>query len=191
MAKASVQDILALKNEVIQVVLEMTERQDWSDISMHDIANKIDIHADDLIALFPDKNDIIGAYARQIDSRLEMEFQGQGDSDSQHDKLFDVFMERFDILNENKSSIISIMNSITLDPKQGIQALPFLCQSVSKMADLSGVEINGWKGALMIAGLSGVYIKTLRDWVNDKSDDMAATMASLDKNLGYLEKINF
>jgi hypothetical protein len=36
--------------------------------------------------------------------------------------------------------------------------------------------------------LTLAYFKTLRDWANDESVDMAHTMASLDKSLGFLER---
>ena len=191
MAKAHTQDILGLKNEVIQGALNLAADKNWSDVSLQDIAKLLSSDIEIITALFPNKNDIIAAYARQIDLRLHDEFEGQGDnSESPRDRLFDIMMERFDILNENRAAVISVINSITLNPRDALDSLSFTCRSTTTMATLAGMDVNGWKGALVITGLSGLYIKTLRDWVADDSEDMAATMASLDKGLGYLDKIN-
>jgi hypothetical protein len=55
--------------------------------------------------------------------------------------------------------------------------------------DLADIPTNGWAGALRVMGVSGVYLKTLRIWISDETDDMAVTMNELDTNLSRGEKI--
>jgi AcrR family transcriptional regulator len=189
MVMTSVQDILDLKRQVIQASLDLAKDVNWADITMADIAQEAKIESSILTALFEDKSTILSAYARQIDLRLEDEFKGQGGDESTRDRLFDIVMERFDILNENRLSIISILNAITLQPYEALSSLPFLCRSSETMLGLAGYKTNGWKGCALITAFAIGYIKILRDWVNDDTPDMAATMASVDKALNYFDKL--
>lgn len=192
MAMAGAQDIIAIKNKLIQTMLDIAADMPWNDITLYDIVAKAGIELDEIKVLFPCKSDIINAYARQVDHRLIDEMDGAfGEGESARDKLFDIIMERFDILNEHRDAIISVINGVTLDPKQGMESLSPLCSSIITIMNIANIEVDGWRGAIKISALSALYLKSLRDWVGDTSPDMAATMAGLDKSLGYFEKIKF
>ena len=191
MGTATAQDIIAMKNKLIQACLDLASMQSWSDVSMDDIANRADVDFDNAMALCPDKDSLFMAYGRQVDLKVAEAFDGEAwDGMSDKDRLFDVLMERFDVLNENRAGVISIINAITLDPKQMICLSPMVCQSMEQMMRVACVDHDGWKGAIKLTALSGVYLKSLRDWVKDDTADMSMTMASVDKGLGYLNKIN-
>ena len=129
------------------------------------------------------------AYGAQINQRLASQFKGHSlEGDTPKDRLFDILMERFDILNEDRQAIISILNAVTLDPHQMVISMPWLCKAMGIVLELADIPSHGWQGGLRITGLTIVYIKTLRVWIGDDSSDMAMTMAALDKNLGYAER---
>jgi ubiquinone biosynthesis protein COQ9 len=190
MTKAQIQEIIDIKDALIQSMLDVAAAQSWNDIEISDIIDHAQCDNDMARVLFSDKQAVLSAYGAQIDQRLADDLKGSfGETDDDKDRLFDVMMERFEILNENRAGVVSILNAVTMDPKQGIKNLPQLCQSVTNMVDIAGVGYEGWKNYIKIPVLTGVYLKSLRTWVNDNSDDMAATMASLDKGLGYLSRI--
>ncbi len=56
------------------------------------------------------------------------------------------------------------------------------------MLEAAGIDTGGYKGAIKIAGLTALYLKTLKTWREDDSEDMAKTMAELDKNLERSEQ---
>jgi len=105
--------------------------------------------------------------------------------------LFDVMMGRFDIFNENRVAVISIANAVTLDPKQIFHHFPNMCHSIARMVEVAEVEESQLIEHVKNIVLTGVYFNSFRVWINDNSGDMAATMATLDKGLSILEKINF
>lgn len=190
MAGTSTQDIKAIKTKVIQATLDLTRDISWSDISMDQIAEKSDVDIDNLESIFPEKSDILMAYARQIDEQVSKEFNVDENTDElAKDQLFDVLMERFDLLNENRASIISIVNGVTMDPKQMADFLPSVYKSMTKMLSIVNIPTDGWRGNLRILGLSGVYLKVLRDWVGDETSDMSITMSSLDQALSKVDSL--
>jgi hypothetical protein len=97
-------------------------------------------------------------------------------------------MERFEVLNEYRAALVSILDSFKTDPKQLVISCPHLGRSMSWMLEAAGVETDGLRGALKVAGLTALYIKTLHVWQDDESADMAKVMASLDKDLGRAER---
>ena len=184
------QDIERLKKEVIQSALLLAESRSWADITLYNISEKSGYSLADIQSFFDDKAAVLDAYGRQIDLRIFTEFGGiHSSEEAEKDRLFDVLMERFDILNENRQAVISILNSVTLDSKMSLMSLPHVFKSMSKMLDIANIATEGLMGNLKIVALTAIYIKVLRNWISDDSADMAATMASLDKALDYLNKI--
>ena len=137
---------------------------------------------------FDDRNDILSAYGRILDKQV-LENIGAPDQDlSPRDRLFDLMMERFDVLNENRAAIVSILNAFRFDPKQAVISLPHLGRSMSWMLEAAGLETGGIKGAAKVLGLTALYLKVLRTWKDDDTEDMSATMAALDKSLSHAEE---
>lgn len=184
------QDIQTIKSDVIQASLDLAAVQPWADITMRDIAQKSGHDLSVIIMLFDDKGDILAARSRQVDAKVAENLHGQSMADDSHkDRLFDVLMERFDVMNEDRAAILSIMRGLPADPKQAVLSLPFVARSMTWMLELAEIPTTGIQGALRVAGLTAVYLKVLRDWAKDDSEDMSKTMASLDKALGHAERV--
>jgi len=177
-----------IREKAIKAALECAVEKGWEHTSLSDIAEQSGIPMCDLHDYFEDRYDILIAYGRMIDRKVLENIGKPEDGILPRDRLFDIIMERFDILNENRDAEKSILNSIRLDPKQGLLGLPYLCKSMSWMLDASGVDTGGIQGAMKVAGLTGVYLNVLRTWIDDDSKDMGKTMAALDKSLGHAEK---
>ena len=92
-------------------------------------------------------------------------------------------MERFDVIGDDHEAVVSILKSFRMDPKQAVISLPHLGRSMSWTLEAAGIETSGMKGAIRVAGLTGIYINVLRTWIEDDSEDLSKTMAALDRNL--------
>jgi len=191
MVKTDIQDILNTKDQLIQTMLMMASKKSWSDIVLKEIIEKSGVDNDMATALFSNKDALLGAYHTKIDYEMAQDCQGTfTENDDIKDRLFDVFMARFDLINDHRAAMISILNDITMNPAQSFCGLPHVCASVHKICDVANVNADGWCGAAKITALTVLYLKFLRDWVRDDSDDMAATMASLDRGLDLFLRIN-
>ena len=176
-----------LKDSVIEAALGLAAQQSWDLISFEEIIEKAGVDLDDAREYFDDKPDILAAYGRKID-RAMVENIGQVDMALPHrELLFDVFMERFDIVNENREAVISILSSFKGDPKQAILSLPHLGRSMSRVLELCGISTDGFMGCARVTAVTGIYLYALKTWIGDDSPDMAKTMATLDKALDKAE----
>jgi hypothetical protein len=107
---------------------------------------------------------------------------------SERDRLFDILMERFDLANQDRAALTSILHSFKTDPKQMVISLPHLGLSMSRMCELAEIDTQGLRGALRVMGLMGAYVWVLRTWLQDDSPDLSKTMSALDKTLSRLEQ---
>jgi len=185
MTKKSAKNI---KEKAVHAALKCALDKGWEHTSLSDIATASNIPLHELHDYFEDRHDVLAAYGKMIDNKVLKAISKPEDNTSPRDRLFDIIMERFDVLNENREAEQSILRSIRLDPKQGLISLPHICKSMSWMLDASGIDTGGGKGALRVAALTAIYLNTLRTWIDDESADMAKTMATLDKSLGHAEK---
>jgi AcrR family transcriptional regulator len=187
MAKKSVKKPASTRDP-IDAALELAAEKGWAEISFEDIAGASGHDLADLQERFADKTDIIAAFGRRLD-RKAAESAAYGADMPHRDRLFDLLMERFDGLNEHRAGIISFINTIRCDPKQLIVGLPHLARSMARMLEAAGIEAEGLTGAAKVAGLTALYLKTLRSWVEDESADLGKTMAALDQNLAKAEQL--
>ena len=178
-----------LKDSVIDAALGLAAQQSWDLVSFEEVIEKAGVELDDAYEYFDDKSDILAAYGRKID-RSMVENIGQVDTMSPHrELLFDAFMERFDIVNENRDAIISILNSFKCDPKQAILSLPHLGRSMSRVLELCGISTDGFMGFARVTTVTGIYLYALKTWMEDDSPDLGKTMATLDKTLDKAEMV--
>lgn len=179
---------LPSKGRALRAALDLAATKDWAGIRMEDIAGECGCSAAELQKVFKDRNEILIAYGDQIDHKVAENVFVDEDS-PERDRLFDVIMERFDILNEDRAAVLSIARSFCTDPKAALTGLPHLGQSMIAMLETAKIEASGPRGILTSVGLTGVYLYALKVWRADESPDMAKTMAALDKALEQAENL--
>ena len=178
-----------IREKAVHSALILAARDGWNNVGLKDVARHAKISLLALREQFEDRNEILAAYGRMVD-RKTLDNIGEMDEASSHrDRLFDILMERFEILNEDREALVSILESFRYDPKQAVISLPYLSRSMSWMLEAAGIDTMGMRGAAHIMALTTVYLVTLKTWVEDDSPDMARTMATLDRNLGRAEQV--
>lgn len=179
----------SVRQDIIDAALKLSEEQGWAYISVSDIAKEAGMSLAELFDHVDDKTDILCLFGRMIDRKV-LDAIGEPDlSVSPRDQLFDIMMERYEILNEYRKPLLSILESFRFDPKQAVISCPHLARSMAWMLEASGIETPGIRGAIKVAGLTGVYLKVLRVWKDDESSDLGKVMAALDKDLGRAEQV--
>jgi AcrR family transcriptional regulator len=178
----------SVKDSIIDAALSLAAEEGWQDISFEQITLAAQVSEAEVLEYFDDKSDILVAYGRRVDARLFKEVPEILTEDmSEREKIFDILMGRFDIINEDRDAVLSILESVKGDPKQVLLTFPHLAKSMIRVLEASGVETQGIKGVAQVTGLVGVYLCVVRTWRDDDSADMTKTMAALDKALDYAE----
>ena len=176
------------RDKAVEAALALSEEKGWNGFGFLELSQKLDCSLADLYEYFDDKGDLLYAVGRMVDRRVMAGFDGSDvDGETPREKLFEIMMERFDVLNENRAGVLSILQSIKCDPKLAVFSLPHLTKSMSWMLELAGLNAQGLKGSAAVLGLCGVYLHAARAWMEDDTEDMAKTMAALDLGLSKAE----
>jgi len=188
---------VSVKDQMIDAALALAATQNWGDIDFDEIIAHAKIDRKEALEYFDDKGDILIAFGRRTDRQMienadlepfsNVEINEQ-DQSVIRERLFDLIMERFDVLNENRAAILSILEGIKFDPKQAIITLPHLTKSMGRILEEAGETLDGIKGCVKITGLTAVYLYAVKAWREDDTADLAKTMAALDKSLGLAEE---
>jgi AcrR family transcriptional regulator len=176
-----------VKDRIIDAALSLAAVQGWETCSIRDIAEEADISLEKFYDHFDEKSDVLIAYGRRIDRAVLEAFAELDYESKSRDRLFDILMERFDLVNQDRAAVLSILHSYKVDPKQALISCSPLGQSMSRMLEAAGLDTSGLRGAARVAGLTALFMCVLRVWMKDNSADMSETMAALDKGLSRME----
>ena len=104
------------------------------------------------------------------------------------DRLFEIFMARFDVLQQHRKAVLSLIASIRRDPRMAIAILPAQIEAMKEV--LRFAELRGSKTCppLTPAVLWVIFAYAGHAWQGDETVDMSKTMAALDRALRVTEK---
>jgi AcrR family transcriptional regulator len=172
---------------VIDAALKLAETQGWRRTSFADIAEEAGLGMSELYRRFRSKGAILDAFVRRIDLATLEGVETGKDESSPRDRLFDLFMRRFDALQPYKGAVAALARELSLHPLAALCAGARLCRSMAWMASVAGLPGGGPFGLLRAKALAAIYLYTMRIWLRDESEDHAKTMAALDQALSRAE----
>lgn len=174
---------------IVKTALALAATRRWSSVCMREIAEASDVSLAELHELYPSKAAIIHAHFRSVDETVLKTKFAFDEDDGPRDRLFDVLMRRFDALSEDRDGVLSVLNALRGDPLSALCMANSFAGSMRWMLEAAGIRATGMPGRLVVKGLCAVWLATLRVWERDESEDMARTMAALDKNLRRAERL--
>lgn len=179
------------KLKIIKSALSEAAALDWHFVRLSDIAKKASLSLNDIYTYFEDKDDILHGFERYLDEQVIDAFEGQElEGDGVKDRLFDILMERYDLLNDERDAVVNILKSFRYDPLKAVFAMPYMAKSMARMLELAGEDTSGLKGGARVLGLTALYSDILlRVWCKDETSDMSQVMAALDKALSRAESL--
>ena len=178
---------------VLDAALELAALQGWRHTTMADVAEAARLPLGEVLAIYPSKAAVVSAFARTIDAKVlegdDPDLAGQ----PPRDRLFDVMMRRFDALGPHKQATRAIVGAALCDPASAVCGAFVLRRSMALMLEAAHIGspgvCGGVRGILRVKGLAAIHLAVLRVWFGDDSDDMAPTMAALDKRLRQAESL--
>ena len=174
---------------IIESALTLAASRGWSRVGLGDIAEAAGVSLAEMRAEFPSKHAIVAGYAAAIDREVLAARDPEMAGRPATERLFDVLMKRFDLLNANKDGVGAILRSCPSDPEAILCGPLTLRRSMRWMLEAADLSSAGLQGRLRIKALCALYLSMLPIWLRDDSEDMARTMAVLDRRLGRLNRL--
>ncbi len=178
-----------MPSRIVAAALDLAATQGWRDTTLADIAAAAGLTLADVHGVFRSKEAIVAAFQRGIDAQVLAGDDAALADEPARDRLFDVIMRRFDALAPHKEAVRAILRASLCDPLAALCGACAFERSMVWMLEAARIDPAGLSGALRVKGLAGVYLATLRVWLGDDSEDMARTMAALDRRLRQAESL--
>ncbi len=176
---------------IVDAALKLSAERGWAAVTLDDIAAAAKLDADEVYRLTPTKSAVLNAFARRTDLAV-LESQPEEDEQeadvSTHDRLFDILMRRFEVLRPDRAALGILCRDLPRDPISLVGAIPQAHCSFARMLEAAGVSAKGLRGLARIHAIEAVWLATQRTWFADEGEDMAKTMAVLDRNLRRMEE---
>ena len=174
--------------KVIKTAVDLAAETGWRDLTMARISEKSGVSLPEIYRQFASKSAILDGFSRMVDEAMLAE--GPADpADSARDRLFDLLMRRFDVLQTHRDGLTAIARELRRDPVASIAHLPQLERSMRWTLEAAGLEAEGLIGLARVRVLGLLYLTVLRAWLRDETEDMAATMKTLDGRLAQVEQL--
>lgn len=189
---ATAEDIDAIRRACGAAVLDQLALHQMTALSVAMVAEAAEVDAAIAARLFPDCASMIEQGLRDRDQAVLLRLADDFDVDAEasvHDKVLEGLIARFEDYAPIKPSIRHLNQAATRDPMLAAMLINRLNEASRGLLSLAGVETEGLAGMLRVKGLSGVALACHRDWMNDDSPDLSATIRSLDKRLKQAESI--
>ena len=176
---------------IVDAALQLAAERGWAAVTLDEIAAAAKLDADEVYRLTPTKSAVLSAFVRRTDLAV-LEGQPAVDDEepetSTHDRLFDVLMRRFEVLLPDRDALGVLCRDLPRDPVSLAAVIPQAHCSFGRMLEAAGVSTKGLRGLARIQALAAVWLATQRTWFSDDGEDMARTMAVLDRNLRRMEE---
>ena len=168
---------------IIAAALDLAKQKDWSRVTLLEIASQAGVSLAQLREHFSSKTGILRAFIKAVDEEVIKNPPSHIDGETARERLFEVIMNRFDILAPYKSALKSIRKGTAPDPAQ----MRAILSSQFWMLEAAGINTEGARGAARVAGLAPLYASVFSVWLDDDDPGLARTMARLDRRLKRAE----
>ena len=187
--KRAASDDTQIRYTILEAALNLAEELPWKDLTLAQIAKACRMPTGQVTSVFATVDDIILSIMPYFDAAVADDVGAIDINQPVHDRLFDVIMTRFDLLQKHRQAVLNCINAARQSPtllnKLGCQHIT----SMQKILHVAGIEVDPAKRLFALAGLELAYMQALWIWQKDTSPDMSKTRASLDRNLRFANKI--
>jgi len=175
-------DLTSPKGRIIDAALRLAASKPWREVTLAEIAHSAGLSLADLAKEFYGKLAIVGAFQKLVDEEvLRRAKVTYGSDEHPRDRVFDVIMTRFDVMEPYRAALRSILADGGLPPLPG--TVRKMMRSQHWMLVAAGIPADGPAGRVREAGLLSVYARAFREWLEDDDPGHAKTMAVLDRRL--------
>ena len=167
------------RSRLIAAALDLAAAKGWRNLGMGEIARAANVSLGEAFAEFRTKPGLLAGFTRQVSETVLAGGEAEGTT---REKLFELLMRRFDALKGHRPALKAILRGSVGDPL-ALCGLPAGLNAMAWMLEGAGISAAGWRGHAQCLALAGAYAATFRVFLDDDSEDLAKTMAALDRRL--------
>jgi len=175
-----------LGDRIACAAVDLAATRGWRGSTVTEIADEAGVTLGELSRHYSCKPEILDGFERLIDRRMLSGVTAGAGNDKPRDRLFEIVMSRFDALMPHRDGVRRIMRELPFDQASGLVLTLAMARSAVWMLAGAGLKVEGPMMPFKMAAITGLYLSVFRVWLNDRSEGMSKTMATLDRRLGQL-----
>jgi ubiquinone biosynthesis protein COQ9 len=176
---------LQFDTALVTAAFRLAGEQGWSKVNVAVAARDAGLSLAEARERFPSRGAILLRFGRLADQAALTETATDGPV---RDRLFDLLMRRFDLLQTHRAGVEALLRTLPTDPATALLLACATRRSMRWMLQAAGVTATGLRGDLQAKGLMAVWLWAVRAWERDHSDDLSGTMAAVDNALQRAEQ---
>lgn len=172
---------------IVEKAFQIVQKKGWEKFSLQDLS-KEKIKESEINSYFKNKNEIIDKFSFMIDSLVESKVNlNDFKISSKKDNLFELIMLRLDEMRPYKVPLTKIVDAAKQNPCLLSRISKNVMNSMDFYLELTSSYNETPIDFLKKNTLFFIYSFTFKIWLEDDSDDLASTMAELDRLLSISE----
>jgi len=175
----------AFDRALVTAAFDLIALHGWSRLSLVAAARDAGLPLDRVRRRFPCRQAVLIRFGAIAD---QMALAGLVADSTPRDQLLGLLMGRIDALQAHRAGVLALLRDLPRDPATALLLATATLGSMRWMLDAAGIDTGGLLGALRVKGLLAVWLATVHEWRRDESEDLSATMATLDRALNRAEQ---
>jgi ubiquinone biosynthesis protein COQ9 len=171
---------------LITAAFRIAGERGWRQVDVVAAAREAGLSLVEARERFPSRAAILLRFGRLADQAALQDASIDG---SVRDRLFDLLMRRFDVMQSHRAGVKALLRFLPKHPPAALLVACATKRSMRWMLQAAGVGATGPRGELRVRGLLAVWLWGVRAWDRDDSEDLSGTMAAVDVALQRAEQV--
>ncbi len=176
-------------DDLLRPAFELIAEHGWDGWSMLALAKRAGVDLATLHRALPSREAVLGALSQRVDEAMLGIDPAELEDLPIRDRIFELIMRRLDALAPFKPGLVRLARAARGDPGLVLQTACRLDRSMTWLQELAGLRGHGLRARLQRQLLAALYLRVLQIWGQDETEDLAKTMAELDKQLRRIESM--
>jgi AcrR family transcriptional regulator len=177
------------RDRIIDALMGLAAEKRFGEIGIAEIAERANVSLAEFRDLFPSKGAILGAFSKRIDKIVLEGTTDELAEEPVRERVLDIMMRRFDALKPHRDALRSIGRGLRGDPLAMAAMNQVALNSQRFMLAAAGVDTTDALGPLKLQGAVAVFARAFETFLDDQEEDLARTMARLDRELDKGERL--
>jgi len=171
------------RDRIIAAFMALLAEKPFEEIGLAEVARRAGVSLVQLRDQFASTGAILSAHVKEIDRQVLASGDADMDEEPPRERLFDVLMRRIELLTPHKAAVRSLVRSAYRNPSLAFALNGLAVRSQQWMLTAADINAAGPRGAIRAQGMTCLYARVLRVWLDDEDPGLARTMAALDREL--------
>jgi len=176
------------RQKIFKATLKLASSHEWGALRLDQIARQAKVSVSEITYQYKTPFDILPEIIEDFSHSVAKVAGKSTENTSPRDRLFEILMARFDLLQQNRQAILNILTYIKKNPSLVPKLLCAQHQAMKYMLEIAHIKSKSFQ-PLITAGLLATYAMALKTWQHDSTHDMSKTMVVLDRSLRYSSKV--